>query len=117
MTEKLFNKLWFDALAQPDRDLYIAEYGFPDWFDYIGSDLDTVVSVLDSIHSVAHMSIKDMIARAGLSQAKFALRFCIPRRTVENWCMGVNKCPDYDRLAFAFILGILDIFDRFREGQ
>lgn len=108
MTDKLFSKLWQDALAQPSKELYIAEYGYPDWFDEISTDIDNVITVLDSIHTVAHMSIKEMIARAGMSQAKFALRFCVPKRTVENWCAGVNKCADYDRLAFARILGFLD---------
>ena len=30
MTDKLFYKLWKDALEQPDRDMYIGEYGFPE---------------------------------------------------------------------------------------
>jgi len=39
--------------------------------------------------------IKELRKLTGLSQAAFALRFQIPRRTLENWERGVNQCPDY----------------------
>lgn len=109
MTDKLFNKLWLDALAQPDKELYVAEYGYPEWFDDIGDDIADIVKVLGNIHDVAHMSVKDMVARSGMSQAKFALKFCIPLRTIESWCLQERKCSDYIRLMMARNLGILEV--------
>lgn len=41
------------------------------------------------------MTIKELISAASLSQRAFAEILNIPLRTVENWCMGKNKCPDY----------------------
>lgn len=41
------------------------------------------------------MSIRELISAASLSQRAFAEILNIPLRTVENWCMGKNKCPDY----------------------
>lgn len=41
------------------------------------------------------MTIRDLISASGMSQRAFAEYLAIPRRTVENWCMDVNKCPPY----------------------
>lgn len=109
MTDKLFNKLWLDALTQPNKELYLSEYGYPNWFDEISQEPDEIMDILGNIHDVAHMSLKDMIKQSDLSQAKFAEKFCIPKRTVENWCSGVNKCPDYTRLMIARLLGYLEV--------
>ncbi|WP_291235931.1 helix-turn-helix domain-containing protein [Frisingicoccus sp.] len=107
MTDSLFAKLWKDALDQSDKELYIAEYGYPEWFDEISEDPDVVVDTLGNIHDVASMSVKDMVKKSGMSQAKFAEKFCIPKRTVESWCMGERSCPDYVRLMMARLLGYL----------
>lgn len=48
------------------------------------------------------MTIKDLRARTGLTQREFAEHFGIPRRTIENWEQGKNKCPQY-------ILNLLEI--------
>lgn len=105
MNDKLFLKLWKDALGQPDRELYIAEYGYPDWFDEISTDVSAVSEKLGHIHDAAHITVKDILRRAGLTQTAFATRFCIPLRTVEDWCVGKRKCPDYERLSFCRDLG------------
>ena len=39
--------------------------------------------------------VKELRAALGLSQVKFAERYGIPRRTVENWESGVTIPPDY----------------------
>lgn len=108
MTDKLFGKLWRDALAQPSKELYISEYGYPDWFDEIGSDISEAISVLSSIHDIAHMSIRDMVSSTGLTQSAFATKLCIPVRTVEDWVAGKRNCADYNRLAYAKCLGLFD---------
>lgn len=38
---------------------------------------------------------KDLRALTGLSQAAFADRFHIPKRTIQNWEGGVSECPVY----------------------
>ena len=107
MTDTLFAKLWRDALKQPSLEMYIGEYGYPEWFDEISEDLDEVVSALTAIHRVAHMSVREMLKEAKLTQNAFAVKFCIPLRTVENWSEEVNKCPDYTRLLIARQLKLL----------
>lgn len=112
MKDKLFNKLWKDALSQPSKELYLSEYGYPDWFDGISQDPSEVMDILGEIHDVAHMSMRDIIKSSGLSQTSFSDKFCIPLRTVQNWCTeaaGQRKCPDYIRLAVCRQLGILEV--------
>ena len=109
IADKLFSKLWKDALAQPDREMYVAEYGYPEWFDEISDDVEKVVEVLNNIHDTAHMKVRDIIAKSGLTQSEFAVKFCIPLRTVEDWATEKRKCKDYDRLMFARLLEILNV--------
>ena len=109
MTDKLFAKLWGDALVQPDKEMYIAEYGCPEWLDEISNDASEIVEILENIHDVAHMKVREIIAEAGLTQSAFAVKFCIPLRTVEDWAAEKRKCKDYDRLMFARLLGILKV--------
>lgn len=107
MTDKLFFRLWQDALEQPDQDLFIGSYGYPDWFDEISTDGAEIVGILENIHHAAHMTVRDIIMSAGLTQHAFADKFCIPLRTVENWATGTRKCPDYLRLSLCRQLDIL----------
>lgn len=108
MTDKLFAKLWKDALAQPNKELYISEYGYPDWFDEISTDPLKTLQILESIHDVAHMSVRDIICKSELTQSAFATKFCIPLRTVEDWATNKRKCTNYNRLMFAKSLGLLN---------
>lgn len=109
MTDKLFNKLWKDALNQPSEEMYLSEYGYPDWFDEISQDPSEVIEVLRNIHRVSKMTFKDILKEAGLSQTAFSEKFCISLRTVQHWNSGDRKCPDYLRLLICKYLGILEV--------
>ena len=109
MTYKLFNKLWKDALDQPDAERYIGEYGYPEWFDEISENLYEIVKILENIHEVAHMPFRKIIERSGLSRADFCERFCLAKSTVDKWVTGNRNCPDYYRLALCRELGILEV--------
>lgn len=41
------------------------------------------------------MTIREIRQASGLSQAKFAAKYEIPLRTIENWEAGVRKPPEY----------------------
>lgn len=40
-------------------------------------------------------NVKTIRSYTGLSQAKFAEYYEIPKRTLENWEQGTNECPVY----------------------
>lgn len=41
------------------------------------------------------MTIKEMRAKTGLTQAQFAQLLGIPKRSIENWERGASQCPEY----------------------
>lgn len=41
------------------------------------------------------MSIKEIRAIIGMSQADFAEKYNIPLKSIQNWEQGVRKCPQY----------------------
>ena len=68
--------------------------------------------MLGQLWDAAHLTIRDIRAHTGLSQAAFAVRYCIPRRTVENWEAGDRQCADYVRLLLAEAAGLYARPDR-----
>lgn len=108
MTDKLFNALWSASLDSGDRDTYISDWALSSiWGDSPDADIPTErVEMLSRLWGVAHLSVRDIRAHTGLSQATFAVRYCIPRRTIENWESGDRQCPDYLRLLLAQATGI-----------
>lgn len=103
MTDKLFCTLFAAALAAADRDAFVSDWSLSSvWGDApdaaIPADrIDTLARLWDA----AHLTIRDIRQHTGLSQAAFAMRYCIPTRTLEDWERGVRSCPDYLRLLLA----------------
>lgn len=64
-------------------------------------DLDAEKARLSRIWDLAHLSMKELILLAGLSQTAFAKGAGIPLRTVQNWYGGVRECPAYVRFLLA----------------
>ena len=108
MTDKLLNTLWAAALDYTDRDAYVSDWALSSALgDAPAEDVPADrVEELGYLWDAAHLTIRDIRAHTGLSQAAFASRYCIPRRTVENWESGVRSCPDYLRLLLAQVTGL-----------
>lgn len=64
-------------------------------------DLDAEKKKLLNIWDLAHLSMRDLVARTGLSQTAFAKRTGIPLRTVQDWCGEKRACPTYVRFLLA----------------
>lgn len=109
LSDKDFYTLLGAAMAEADEARFIAEWGtgsifYPDP-DAEGPAADEVVAELGHVYKLARISIREIRKNTGLSQAAFAVRYCIPRRTVENWESGANDCPIYTRLMLARLSG------------
>ena len=53
---------------------------------------------IESLHKKGRnkkMNFKELRQQSGMTQKQFADYFNIPKRTIENWEAGVNKCPEY----------------------
>lgn len=64
-------------------------------------DLDAEKERLSGIWDLAHLSMRELISRTGMSQTAFAKCAGIPLRTVQNWCAGSRDCPAYVRFLLA----------------
>lgn len=108
MTDKLFNTLWTAALDCADRDTYVSDWALSSACgDAPEADVPADrVEELGHLWDAAHLTIRDIRAHTGLSQVAFAVRYCIPRRTVENWESGDRQCADYVRLLLAEAVGV-----------
>ena len=108
MTDKTFNFLFFDALNRADRDAYVSEWALSSvWGDDPEAESPAArIEMLGQLWDAAHLTIRDIRAHTGLSQAAFAARYCIPRRTVENWESGDRQCAACLRLLLAEAVGL-----------
>lgn len=64
-------------------------------------DMDAEKKRLSVIWGLAHLSMRELISRTGMSQTAFAKCAGIPLRTVQNWCAGSRDCPAYVRFLLA----------------
>lgn len=64
-------------------------------------DLDAEKERLSDIWELAHLPMRELVDRTGLSQTAFAKRAGIPLRTVQGWCLGERDCPAYVRFLLA----------------
>lgn len=70
-------------------------------------DLDAEKARLSAIWDVAHLSMRELVARTGLSQTAFAKQAGVPLRTVQDWCSEKRACPTYVRFLLAWYYKLL----------
>lgn len=115
MSNHDFYTLWGAALVAADRDVFVVDWstssiwGCPE--DLTDDELLRIADYCGTMWDAAHMSVRQIKDTVGMTQAQLAERFCIPKRTVENWCAAGGKesrnCPDYVRLMILEALGII----------
>lgn len=88
----------FSMAAEQPKEIFVNNItlSVPDDADSC-LDLDAEKEKLSSIWDLAHLSMRELVSRTGLSQTAFAKRTGIPLRTVQNWCAGTRDCPAYVR--------------------
>lgn len=64
-------------------------------------DLDVERARLSTIWDLAHLPMRELVARTGLSQTAFAKQAGVPLRTVQDWCGEKRVCPAYVRFLLA----------------
>ena len=109
MTDQQYRFSLRRALEFEDRDAYVSDLSLSSiWDDEPDAGIPPDrIDLLGSIYDAAHRSVRDIAAAAGLSHRKLAERFCIPYRTMENWCGGQSSCPSYILLMMQECLGLL----------
>ena len=94
----------FNAAADPatSREVFLnsVTLSIPDDADGC-VDLDAEKERLSDIWELAHLHMRELVARTGLSQTAFAKGAGVPRRTVQDWCGEKRACPAYVRFLLA----------------
>lgn len=106
MTDKEFCLLFGEALNSSARDAFVSDWAMSSmWTE--DADPIRLAEICGAVWDLAHLSVADIRAHTGLTQAAFAARFCIPIRTVQNWELR-GGCPPYVRLMMARLSGMAD---------
>ena len=105
-----FNEIVMSCQEQPDLQMFLLEYGLPEWIlDEVTGDEQAAVEMIINIHHITRLTPRELIAEAGLNQSKFARRFNIPLRTVQDWCGERRKMPEYLKFMVAELLDLLTV--------
>lgn len=101
---KIFHKLWKEANKDISKEEFIRTFTSPLSKNYINFyrklDIDEyeMLGIFDGIYSAAKMTLNDIISISGIRKSELSDMFCIPIRTIEDWCSGKAKCNPYIRL-------------------
>lgn len=108
MTDCQFYTIFTAAAVSTDRAAFVSDWALsPIWGDEEDAPVPADrVEQLSALWDAAHLTVRDIRRATGLSQAAFAQRFCIPRRTVEDWERGIGSCSLYLRLLLAQAVGL-----------
>lgn len=122
ISRNMFNIIYAAAIdgSIKDKDAFVSEwtisvinnsqefekYSDADFADI--PDYNSVITYVNAIWEMAHISIRDIIKNNNLAQKQFANYFMIPISTVESWCMGTRKIPEYEKILICESLGMLN---------
>lgn len=111
MTPNQFNFCVQNALNFTDQDAYVSDLALSSiWGDAPDAAIpQDRLDYLRQIYDAVNRPVRAIVTASGLSQAAFAERYCIPRRTVEDWCRGISQCPLYTRLLLQRAEGLLSL--------
>lgn len=98
----------FAMAAEQPKEIFVSNVtlSIPDDADGC-VDLDAEKEKLSDIWELAHLSMRELVSRAGMSQTAFAKGAGIPLRTVQDWCGEKRACPVYVRFLLVEHYGLL----------
>lgn len=98
-----------ETSAYTDRDAYISDLALSSmWGDAPEDDIPADrLALLGRVWDFAHMDFRAIRQASSLTQAAFADRFGIPKRTIEAWDEGQRTPPAYVLRMMAQLLGII----------
>lgn len=109
MTDTQFYFCVRECAAYTDRESYVSDLATSSLWglrENSGAPQPMIES-LGVIWDAVHRPVREIVSASGLTQAAFGERYCIPKRTVENWCSGSRECPVYVRLLLQRAEGLL----------
>ena len=109
-----FHRIWNLALNEDDKAIFLAKMISGDGKSIITPreySIDAVLwyDVLRGIFDAAHMDMAEIIKSSGRKKAEISHYFCIPIRTLEDWCSSKGNPPAYIRLMLIREFDLLNI--------
>lgn len=92
MNYKQFTSYIADYKDIGSAERLLGEIGFP---PDICLTADGLVTAVHIIAAVAENDVKSLVEMSGLSMARFAGKYTIPYRTVQDWCAGTRTPAEY----------------------
>lgn len=95
--DKLFFKFWKAANEGYDKQNYISNFtssastDFVDFKNKYGIYYEEAAEMLNNIYKTANMPFPEVIEKTGKKKSQIRDIFCIPQRTLEDWCYGKAK--------------------------
>lgn len=117
LPDKVFCTIWMAACAEPNVDLYIHTYcdrNSKDRIDFSKYNIFEADSydLLTKVHNLANMTINDIINAANIKRTDLQYRFCIPKRTLQDWCYEKNVPAPYIKLMLLREYGLLNLGEK-----
>ena len=114
LPDRIFHRIWSFALEEEDRATFLAKMITGDGKAVITPGkyrIDAILwyDVLRGIHDAAHMDMAEIIRLSGKRKADISHYFCIPIRTLEDWCSQKSSPPSYVRLMLIREYGLLNL--------
>ena len=111
--EPVFYRLWRSVTKFDTKQEYVRNFTSIFSRDYINTaqlniDPDLFLDILFQVYKMGKMTVPDMIVAAEMSRASFGYRYCIPIRTLEEWCKN-DTSHDYLRLLILKDLGLFQL--------
>lgn len=102
MTNKQRRDAFSEAFSYTDRDAYLSDLSLSSmWGDGPEDEIPADrLRELGHLWDAANLPMRELLAPCG-TMANAAARFCIPYRTVQDWCADRRQCPPYVRLLIA----------------
>lgn len=102
MTNKQRRYAFSEASSYSDRDAYISDLAISSmWGDGPEEEIPADrLQELGHLWDAANLPMRELLAPCG-TMANAAARFCIPYRTVQDWCADLHPCAPYVRLLIA----------------
>lgn len=113
MTDKQIYRLYGETVNYTDPDAFASDAALS-LLDPEDPGQEVDMDLFDQLRTMWHIAndpFKVLLGHIGLSQTQCSTRFCIPRRTVQEWAGERRTPPSYIRLMMAEAAGLLDIRD------
>lgn len=100
MTDKQLNELYNGAIIL-DKEKYIEKYSSFEYRKFAKDDsyflsLDVIYEAANrDINEILNIIFSDENVKRKDKMKMLSDRYLIPMRTIENWCYGTRKPPDY----------------------